>query len=61
MKNLNIAHRILLMIGSSIVALLLVGLVGLNLAEKSTTSIQNINGIVIPRIQDLSTARQAFM
>ena len=61
MKNLNIAHRILMMIGSSIVALLLVGLVGLNLAEKSTTSIQNINGIVIPRIQDLSTARQAFM
>lgn len=61
MKNLTIAHRILMMIGASIVALLLIGAVGLNIASKGTQSIYEINDINIPRIQTLGAARQAFM
>ena len=61
MKNLTIAHRILMMIGASIVALLLIGVVGLNIASKGTQSIKEINDVFLPRIQTIGAARQVFM
>lgn len=61
MKNLTIAHRILLMIGTSVIALLLIGFVGLSVAGKETDSIRKIDEDSITSIQTLNAARQAFM
>ena len=61
MKNLTIAHRILMMICVSVVALLVIGLLGLDIANRGTTGIREINDINLPRIQTLGKARQAFM
>jgi methyl-accepting chemotaxis protein len=61
MKNLTIAHRILLMIATSVVALLLIGGVGLYVSHKETDSIKLINDDSLASIQILAEARQAFM
>ncbi len=61
MKNLTIAHRILLMIGTSVIALLLIGFVGLSVAGKETDSIRQIDEDSITSIQTLNATRQAFM
>ena len=61
MKNLTIAHRILMMIGVSVLSLLLVGFVGLFVANKGTESIRQINEGAQPRIQALGEVRQIFM
>lgn len=61
MKNLSIAHRIMLIIGASILALLGVGLVGLDVSQKETESIHRINDDSLAGIVHLSEARQAFM
>ena len=61
MKDLTIAHRIMLMIGTSVIALLLIGFVGLSVAGKETDSIKQIDEDNIVSIQTLNAARQAFM
>jgi methyl-accepting chemotaxis protein len=61
MKNFTIAHRILLMIGASVIALLIVGFVGLSVASKETESIKKINDGSLASIETLGAARQAFM
>ena len=61
MKNLTIAHRILMMIGVSVLALLLVGLVGLSVASKGTDNIKQLNNDTLASIQTLGEARHAFM
>ena len=61
MKNFTIAHRIMTMIGASILALLVVGGVGMYVANKETESIRNINENSLVSIQLLVNARQAFM
>ena len=61
MKKLTIAHRILMMIGVSVLSLLLVGFVGLFVANKGTESIRQINEGAQPRIQALGEVRQIFM
>ena len=61
MKNLTIAHRIILMICVSVLSLLLVGFVGLFVAEKGSESIKEINEGAMPRIQALGEVRQIFM
>ncbi len=61
MKKLTIAHRILLMIGVSVLGLLLVGFVGLSVANKGTASVKEINDERLASIQLLGAARQAFM
>ena len=61
MKNVTIAHRILLMIGASVLALLLVGVAGLIVANTGTGSIKKINDESLAQIQTLGSTRQAFM
>ena len=61
MKKLTIAHRIMLMIGVSVLGLLMVGFVGLSVANKGTDSIREINDQRLASIQLLGAARQAFM
>ena len=61
MKNLTIAHRIMLMIGTSVLALLLVGLVGLSVGNSGANSIKKINDGSLARVQTLGDARQIFM
>ena len=61
MKNITIAHRILLMIGISVLALLLIGFVGLGAASKGADSIRQINDGTLARIELLGSARQTFM
>ena len=61
MKNVTIAHLILLMIGASVLALLLVGFAGLIVANKGTDSIKKINDESLAQIQMLGSTRQAFM
>ena len=60
MKNLTIAHRIILMI-VSVLSLLLVGVVGLFVAQRGSDSIKTISEGAMPRIQTLGEARQIFM
>jgi methyl-accepting chemotaxis protein len=60
-KNVTIAHRLVLMIGASVIALLVVGFVGLSVANKGTDSIRKINDVSLANIQTLGTARQVFM
>ncbi len=61
MKSLTIAHRIMLMIGISVLGLLVVGFVGLSVANNGTDSIKKINDERLASIQLLGAARQAFM
>ena len=60
MKNLTIARRIMLMIATSVIALLLIGFVGLSVADKGAEDIKLINNNVTG-VKILSAARQAFM
>ena len=60
MKHLTIVHRIMLTIGAAIVSLLLVGFVGLSVANRSADSIKKINDHSLAGIQILGDARQAF-
>lgn len=61
MKNLTIAHRIMLMIGVSVLALLLVGAIGLSVASKETESIKRIKEDSMASVETIGAARQAFM
>lgn len=61
MKNLTIAHRLMLMIGASVLALLVVGIVGISVANQGTQSIRIINDERMASISMLAEARQAFM
>jgi len=61
MKNLSIAQRIMLMIATSIIALLVVGFIGLTVSNKETDSIKHIDEDSLAGIIALSDARQAFM
>ena len=61
MNALTISRRIMLMILVSIVALLVVGGVGLYVSNKQTESIKVITEDSLPSIQILSDARQSFM
>jgi len=60
MKHLTIAHRIMLTIGAAVLSLLLVGFVGLSVANKGAGSIKEINDHSLAGIQILGDARQAF-
>lgn len=61
MKNLTIAHRIIVMIVLSIASLLIVGLVGLSVANQGTASVRLIKDDSLASISTLGEARQAFM
>jgi hypothetical protein len=61
MKNLTIAHRIMLTIGAAVVSLLLVGFVGLYVSNTQTENIRLIDQDSLAGISTLSEARQAFM
>ena len=61
MKNLTIAHRIMLMIGTSVLALLLVGFIGLSVASMEVESIKQIKEDSMASIQTIAIAQQAFM
>ncbi|WP_153110186.1 methyl-accepting chemotaxis protein [Propionivibrio limicola] len=61
MKNITIAHRILLMIGASIVSLLVVGASGLYVANKESENITRIKEDSIASITTLTDVRQSFM
>ena len=61
MSKLTIAHRIMLLIGFSIVSLLLVGSVGLYVSNTQTEDIRLIDQDSLAGISTLSEARQAFM
>ena len=61
MKNISIAHRIIAMISLSILALIVIGLVGLSAADKGTQTVKKINDDSLASIRTLSEARQIFM
>ena len=61
MKNLTIAQRIMMLISAAIAALLIVGSVGLYVAQTETDSINTINEDALAGIIAISEARQAFM
>ena len=61
MKNLTIAHRLLLMIAVSVLSLLLVGGAGLYIANKGTADIKQIKEDSLASVQVLGNARQTFM
>lgn len=61
MKNITIAQRIVMLICASIVALLVVGSVGLYVAKTETDSINLISDDALAGIVVISEARQAFM
>lgn len=61
MNTMTISRRILLMVMASIIALILIGGVGLYVSNEQTESIRKIQGDVLPSIQTLSEARQAYM
>lgn len=61
MKGMTIARQIMLMIGISVIALLLVGLTGLFVSNMQTRSIQTIAEEDLSGIGILGSARQAFM
>ena len=60
MKHLTIVHRFMLTIGAAVLSLLLVGFVGLSVANNGTDSIKKINDNSLAGIQILGDARQAF-
>jgi methyl-accepting chemotaxis protein len=61
MKNITIAHRILLMIGASIISLVLVGGAGLYVSSKQAEDVKLIVDNSLNSIQTLEEARQIFM
>ena len=61
MGNITISKRITLMVIISIVALLLVGAVGLFVSNKQTNSIKQIKEDSLTSIETLGEARQAYM
>ena len=61
MKAVTISARLLLMIAATVVALLIVGGVGLRVASQGTQRIEEINDGALARIQTLGASRQAFM
>ncbi|MBN2129024.1 MAG: MCP four helix bundle domain-containing protein, partial [Sedimentisphaerales bacterium] len=61
MKNLTIAHRILVMIAVSILSLLLVGAAGLYVANRSGDSLTLMKEDSLASMRALANARQAFM
>lgn len=61
MGNITISKRITLMVIISIVALLLVGAVGLFVSNKQTNSIKQIKEDSLASIETLGEARQAYM
>ncbi|MFT3850414.1 MAG: methyl-accepting chemotaxis protein [Propionivibrio sp.] len=61
MKNLTIAHRIVLMICVSVLSLLLVGFVGLFVSQRGSDNIKEISEGAMPRIQALGEVRHIFM
>lgn len=61
MKSITIAHRILLMIATSVAALLIVGFVGLSVAGKAAEGAKTLSDRTVASIQMLGSARQAFM
>ena len=61
MKSITIAHRILLMIATSVAALLIVGFVGLSVASKAAEGAKTLSDSTLASIQMLGSARQAFM
>ncbi len=61
MRHITIATRLALMIGASVLALLLVGFVGISAADKGADSIRKVNDESLGSIQMLAEARQIFM
>ena len=61
MKNITIAQRIVLMIFTAVLALLLIGTVGLNVASKGTASIREINDVTLKSIKSLAALQHSFM
>ncbi|MDR3410042.1 MAG: HAMP domain-containing methyl-accepting chemotaxis protein [Formivibrio sp.] len=61
MKGMTIARQIMLMIGISIIALLMVGITGLLVSNTQTKGIHTIDEESLTSIQTLGAARQAFM
>jgi len=60
MNKLSIAHRIMLLIAASVIALLLVGYNGLSVGNKGAESIKKLDQDSLASIQILGDARQAF-
>ncbi len=61
MNTLTISRRIILMVVTSIIALLLVGGVGLYVSSEETADIKLITEDSLPSIKTLGEARQAYM
>jgi len=61
MRNFTIAARVLLMIGASVVALVLVGAVGLMVVDRQTGSIQQINDDSLASLQKLSKVQKSLL
>ena len=61
MKSITIAHRILLMIATSVAALLIVGFVGLSVAGKAAEGANKLSDSTLTSVQMLGSARQTFM
>jgi len=60
MNKLTIAHRIMLLIAASVIALLLVGYDGLSVGNKGAASIKNMQQDSLAGVQLMGDARQAF-
>lgn len=60
MNKLTIAHRIVLLVVASILALILVGYDGLSVGNKGADSIRKIKDHSLVGIQILGDARQSF-
>jgi methyl-accepting chemotaxis protein len=61
MNALTISRRIILMVVAAIIALILVGGVGLYVSDKETQNIKLITEDSLPSIETLGEARQAYM
>ena len=61
MKNMTISTRLILMIGTALLSLALVGFVGLSIAGKETESIKQITDGNMAKIELLGKARQVYM
>ncbi|MFT3847703.1 MAG: methyl-accepting chemotaxis protein [Propionivibrio sp.] len=60
MKNLTIAKRLVLLIAASIVALAIVGIVGINAAIRGERGVQEIRDDSLASIKTIAAARSAF-
>ena len=61
MKKISIAQRLMFMIATSVIALVLVGLIGLNVSDKQTENIKMIHDNSLVSIVTLNHARDAFL